>query len=81
MKLKILAFGLALGILWGLGALVLGILAIFGYGLTWVAVLSSVYIGYGATILGSLVGALWAFVDAFVGGVLFAWLYNKLSRS
>jgi hypothetical protein len=81
MKLKVVAFGLAFGILWGLGILILGILAIFGYGLTWVAVLSSVYIGYGATILGSLVGAFWGFVDAFIGGAVFAWLYNKLARS
>jgi len=45
-----------------------------------VALLSGVYVGYNPTILGSLVGALWAFFDALIGGLLFAWLYNKLIK-
>ena len=44
--------------------------------------LSRIYRGYSLTVVGSLIGGLWAFVDGLVGGAVFAWLYNKLgSRS
>jgi hypothetical protein len=38
------------------------------------------YVGYNATIVGCLIGAAWAFIDAFIGGYLLAWLYNNISR-
>ena len=80
-KLDVKACGLALGILWGAGLLILGLLAMCGnYGAGFVNGLGSVYIGYKATLLGSIIGAIWGFVDAGIGGVIFAWLYNKLAR-
>jgi len=39
--------------------------------------LSSVYIGYGPTFVGSISGAVWAFVDGLLFGVVVAWLYNR----
>jgi hypothetical protein len=38
------------------------------------------YRGYNLTIVGSIFGLIWAFLDGFVGGALFAWLYNLISR-
>jgi hypothetical protein len=38
------------------------------------------YIGYEPTLLGAITGAVWAFVDAFILGVLVAWIYNRLVR-
>ncbi|MCF7870797.1 MAG: bacteriophage holin [Candidatus Omnitrophica bacterium] len=79
MKLKISAFGFALGIVWGLIVFLLGVVGmLFSFGTTWVLVLASLYLGYATTVLGSLIGGLWGFLTGFLGGVVFAWLYNKL---
>jgi len=71
------AFGLALGIVWGLGVLLLGLAAWqFAWGVAFLDLLASVYVGYAATLTGSLIGFGWGFLDAFIGGVVFAFLYN-----
>ncbi|MCF7887410.1 MAG: bacteriophage holin [Candidatus Omnitrophica bacterium] len=79
MKLKISAFGFSLGTVWGLIVFLLGIIGmLFSFGTTLVLVLSSFYLGYATTALGSLIGALWGFLTGFLAGIVFAWLYNKL---
>jgi hypothetical protein len=40
---------------------------------------STIYIGYSVSWAGAVVGALWGFVDGLIGGLAFAWLYNKLA--
>ena len=42
--------------------------------------LERMYIGYGFTPLGSVVGAIWGFVDFGIGGAIFAWLYNLINK-
>ena len=81
-KLDTKAFGLAAGILWGVSLIVMGIIAIIapGYGGGFVAIVSSMYIGYKATILGCFIGGIWGFIDAGIGGLILAWLYNKLAK-
>lgn len=80
-KLDVKALGLSLGILWGACALILGMTAMFfGWGTRWVDMLSSCYIGYKPTLLGSIIGGVWGFIDAGIGGVLLAWLYNKFAK-
>jgi len=72
-------FGLAMGIIWGLALLIIGIAAAYaGYGKEIVALCGSVYIGYDATLVGAIVGTIWGFFDGLIGGFIFAWLYNKL---
>jgi len=72
-------FGLAAGILWGLAVFVLTLIAHFtGLWLQFMDTISYIYPGYKVSLIGSLVGTAWAFVDAFVGFYIFAWLYNKL---
>ena len=39
-----------------------------------------IYIGYTFTPMGSVIGALWGFVDFAIGGAIFAWLYNKIKN-
>ena len=81
MKLDVKAFGLSLGIVWAAAILILGLLAAYsGYGIKFVSAMGSLYIGYRPTLTGSIVGAIWGFVDAAIAGVIFAWLYNKLSK-
>jgi hypothetical protein len=78
-KLDPKAFGLTCGLMWGLGL----------FSLTWWIIaldgpsreptgIGKVYRGYTITPGGSLLGLVWGFVDAFVGGTCFAWLYNHL---
>ena len=78
-KLNLKAFGLASGILWGGGLLFMGLTALVcSWAQPFVDVLSVMYVGYAAGIVGALIGAVWGFADAFIGGFIFAWLYNKL---
>ncbi|MBN1914047.1 MAG: bacteriophage holin [Candidatus Omnitrophica bacterium] len=80
-KLDARALGLTLGIVWSLSVSIMGILAMtINYGASFVNVLSKLYIGYGASISGVMIGAIWGFFDAGIGGVIIAWLYNKLAR-
>ncbi len=79
--IKPLQLGLTAGILWAGGVLCLGLMATFlNWGNLMVSMLGSVYIGYGATIVGSLAGTVWAFFDGLIGGAIFACLYNYLGR-
>lgn len=81
MKLDVKAFALSLGILWTAGIFVLALLNMsLGYGAEWVALIGTVYKGYGPSLNGALVGMPWAFMDAFIGALLWAWLYNKLAK-
>lgn len=73
------AFGLACGMLWGLGL----------FSLTWWLIaldgpseeptsIGKLYRGYTVTPHGSVIGLVWGFLDALLGGLCFAWLYNWL---
>ena len=79
MSLGVVSFGLALGVTSAIFVFVLGVVAaLFGWGLQLAAALSSLYIGYGPTFVGAIAGAVWAFVDGLIAGVLIAWFYNRL---
>ena len=70
-KLDVKALGLALGIIWGACVLIMGLLATAcGYGAGFVEGMGSLYIGYKATVLGSLIGGVIGFIDAGIGGLL-----------
>ena len=74
------ALGIAIGILWAAYVLFCGIIAMFGWGIALVDAFSSLYIGYGPSVFGAIIGALWGFVDGYIAGVVIAWLYNKLTK-
>jgi hypothetical protein len=44
-----------------------------------VTLLGRIYRGYNLSPIGSVIGLGWAFADGFIGGVVFAWLYNILA--
>ena len=80
MKLDIKAFGLTCGLIWGLGLCVLTWWIIAFEGQTGeVTIIGQVYRGYSISAMGSLIGLAWGFCDGLVGGVVFAWLYNKIA--
>jgi len=79
-KLSVKALGLAFGIFWGVCIFLLGISGMYGFGETFVTLISRVYLWYDITVVGAIIGAIWGFVDAFVCGVILAWLYNKFVK-
>lgn len=74
------ALGIAVGILWALYVFSCGIIAIFGWGAELVSVLSSLYLGYSASFIGAVIGALWAFADGYFAGLIIGWIYNRVAR-
>ena len=81
MKLNVKAFAFASALVWGLGLFVLTWWIILFEGATGEATLiGRIYRGYDISPVGSVVGLGYAFVDGLVGGAIFAWLYNRLSR-
>ncbi len=80
MKLNVLAFGLAFGLIWGFGLFLITwwIIALDGPSEN-VPLIGQLYRGYAFTPVGSLIGFLWALPDGFIGGAIFAWLYNLIA--
>ncbi|UCH48460.1 MAG: bacteriophage holin [Betaproteobacteria bacterium] len=80
MKLDVHAFALTCGLVWGIGLFVLTwwIIAFDGAS-TDPTLLGSIYRGYSITPVGSVIGLIWGLVDGFIGGTIFAWLYNLLA--
>jgi hypothetical protein len=80
MKLDVKAFALSCAVAWGIGLPLLTwwIMAFDGASTdpTWIG---HVYRGYNLTFTGSLIGGVWAFFDALVGGAVFAWLYDLMA--
>jgi len=80
-KLHVIGLGFGLGITWAISMFVLGLLVIYlDAGRPMLDLMASMYYGYDATLLGSVVGGFWGFVDGFIGGVLIAFFYNLACR-
>lgn len=79
-RLSALALGIAIGLTWGLGVMILAMMAWLGggWGSAIVSSLGSLYVGYAATGVGSIIGLVWGFADGFVTGLLIAWIYNAV---
>ena len=71
------AAGLAVGLVWGLSLLLLGLGATwFDYGNELVSALGKLYLGFRPSLVGSLIGLVWGWLDGFILGFLLAWCYN-----
>ena len=80
MKLNVKAFAVTCGLGWGLGVFCITWWIIILEGsTTGLTFLGRVYLGYSITPLGSFIGLLWALADGAAGGLIFAWLYNRLA--
>ena len=79
--LSIRSVALTLGILGGASMFLLAWwLIIIGNAEGPTTLLERMYIGYSFTPLGSVIGAIWGFVDFGIGGAIFAWLYNLINK-
>lgn len=85
MRFSVKGLAVASGILWGLAMLVTGIANLIwtSYGQQFLRTMASVYPGYHATrsVAEVIVGTLYGAVDGFIGGAVFAWLYNQFAHS
>jgi len=83
MKFSVKGLALVSAILWGLAMLTMGLgnLIWGSYGQQFLQVMSSVYPGYHATrsVADVIVGTLYGISDGFIGGAVFAWLYNQFA--
>jgi hypothetical protein len=79
MKLDVSKFGLAFGIVYAAIFLMYGAAAaLFGWGSAMAEMIGSFYVGFGPTLGGALIGALWGFAVGFVFFAVAAWIYNRL---
>jgi hypothetical protein len=77
MKLDLRAFAITCSLVWGFGLFFLTWWIIMFDGPTGeVTLIGRLYRGYSISPTGSVIGLLWALLDGFVGGAVFAWLYN-----
>ena len=76
--LGVISFGLAVGVTFAIFVFLLGIVAaVLGWGVLVAQALSSLFVGYSPTFVGSFAGAVWGFFSGFVVGAMIAWLYNR----
>ena len=83
MKLSLKGFSLACGIMWGVLIFLMTLAATYmnGYGVEFLhAFPESIYPWYEISLKGSFIGLVMGFIDGLVGGVIFAWLYNKIAK-
>lgn len=82
MKLDVKAFALACGLVWGLGVFLLTWWIMAFEGTTHdLMLIGHIYRGYDISPGGSLIGLVWGVADGVIGGAVFAWLYNSISKS
>lgn len=80
MQLNVKGLGLAFGVTLALIVFVLGLTAQFlEWGGEYVDLMGTMYLGYEATIVGSVIGAIWGFIEGYIIGALLAYFYNKFS--
>lgn len=80
MRLKPVALGISLGLVWGGSLFVTTWLSYYtGYGRLFLEVLAqSIYPGYTISPLGSLLGLFYGFLDGLVSAALIGWIYNRI---
>lgn len=81
MEIRKRAFGMAVGLVWGLVVL-LGTwwLLLWGAQGGVFSKISNFCLGYTFSWGGAIIGFLWSFVYGFIGGVLIAWFYEIFSK-
>lgn len=80
MSLNVKAFALALGIIWGLVMLAVGLANMTWpeFGGSFLRVMASIYPGHihDGSLYQVLIGSAYGAVDALIAGAIFAWVYN-----
>ena len=81
MQFNVKAMAVTIGLIGGLGLFcVTWWIILFDGASSEPTIIGLVYRGYEISALGSLIGLAWGLVDGAIGGAVFAWLYNLISR-
>ena len=85
MKFKVFSFGMTLAVVWAAIVFLVGLANLIwsNYGIAFLKLIDSIYPGYQLGkwgFGGVIVGTLYAAIDALVIGIVFAWLYNFLTK-
>ena len=73
--------GVALGLTGAIFTFILGICGwLFGFGVEAIQASASMHPGFAPTFLGSIIGAVWAFVEIFVFVIVAGFIYCKLVK-
>jgi hypothetical protein len=85
MKLNVVRFGCAVSSIWGLAVLSVGIANLLwpSYGVAFLQIVDSIYPGYHFGewgVGGVLVATLYAIIDGWIFGAIFALLYNAFTK-
>jgi len=81
MKLKVLAFALASGIVCGVAFFLTTLVVMFQHGGGHMCLMRNVCPSYMPTAGGAFLGLVYGFVYGFVVAGVFAWLYNVIGRT
>jgi hypothetical protein len=84
-RLQVIRFGCAVSTVWALAVFLAGVVNLLfaGYGAAFLQLIDSIYPGYNYGqwgIGGVLIATLYAAIDAWIMGVLIAWLYNLYGK-
>ena len=75
------ALGLTSGIFWAIVVAWSVLMGLIGKGTGAYDCISSFYLGlFSLSWAGMVIGAVLGFIDAFIFGLLFAWVYNKIAE-
>ena len=80
MKISPKAFGLALGIVYGLAVFAATLFAVYTqYLYHIVELLVGVYPYYDISLAGAFAGLIFGFIDGLIVGLIFSWIYNAFA--
>jgi hypothetical protein len=79
-KVNVKGLAIALGATWAICMLFAGWASTFGWCTKFVEVMGSIYIGFKPTFWGAIIGAIWGFFDAGIGGLIIAVIYNAVAK-
>jgi putative effector of murein hydrolase LrgA (UPF0299 family) len=78
---KVRHIALAGGITWAAAMFLSTLAYVFtGYGEACLKVMASIYPGFTLTLPGSIVGAVYGFLDIYIGVYIFYWVYKKVGK-
>ncbi len=80
-QLNLIAYSAAFSIMWAAFIFCIGLTAAYlNWGNGIVTAMSTLYLGYDATLIGAIIGGIWALIDGAVGGAIFAVVYNYVAK-
>lgn len=81
MKLETKRVALTGGIIWAVGLFLTTLISIWtGLFTDFLRIISSMYPGYSISYIGGVIGAIYGFLDIFIGVYIFAWVYKMLGK-